>query len=112
MIDDLLKAHHDHPIHGHLGPGKMKEKLQRRYYWQHMDADIRKYYQSCDSCQQTKTPRNRPRIPRSTLPAVWRPFQRMGVDFLSVTESDKGNTKVLVFTDYLTRYVEAFAVAN
>ena len=110
LVSQVLQAYHEHPLSGHLAKDKMIEKIQKRYYWDSMDKDITHYCQSCLSCQSKKFPRNRPRIPLSSLPPVWVPFQRVGVDFLTVQESSSGKTKLLVFTDYLTRWVEAVPV--
>lgn len=110
LVPRVLQAYHEHLLSGHLSVGKMIEKIQKRYYWDSMDKDITHHCQSCHKCQSKKTPRNRPRIPLGALPPIWVPFQRVGVDFLTLQTSKKGNSKLLVFTDYLTRWVEAILV--
>ena len=42
-----------------------------------------------------------------------RPFEMMGVDILGpLTQTINGNKYIVVFTDYVTRWPEAFAIKN
>ena len=40
------------------------------------------------------------------------PFEKLGVDILELTRTSSGNRYVIVFTDYLTKWVEAFAIRD
>jgi hypothetical protein len=39
-------------------------------------------------------------------------FDKMGVDVLELSSTDSGNKYAVVFTDYLTKWVEAFPLKN
>jgi hypothetical protein len=41
-----------------------------------------------------------------------KPFEKVGVDVLELTRSSSGNQYVVVFTDYLTKWVEAFPMKD
>ena len=40
------------------------------------------------------------------------PFDRVGVDILQMPRTVRGNRYVIVFMDYLTKWVEAFAIPD
>jgi len=109
LRQEILIGGHDYPTAGHLGVNKTYEKLRDRYFWPKMFADIQHWVLSCSHCQM-KSPRQRQTAP--VLPiAVEGPFHRVAVDCLGpfpVTHS--GNRYIVVFSDYLTRFPEAFAV--
>src|SRR5271163_2641241 len=50
----ILREHHDIEIAGHLGIDKTIEAATRFYYWSKMGKDIKKYIQTCDTCQRNK----------------------------------------------------------
>ena len=76
-----------------------------------MDSDIRQYVEACGACKKAKarlTPTSY--IPTLSLPLPSAPFSIVGMDFLSMPMTERGNKYLLVFTDYLTRWVEAVPV--
>ena len=109
---EILIGGHDHPTAGHLGVNKTYDKLRDRYFWPKMFADVQHWVLSCSHCQMKKSPKQRRTAP--VLPiAVEGPFHRVAVDCLGpfpVTNS--GNRYIVVFSDYLTRFPEAFAVPS
>ena len=63
-------------------------------------------------CSMRKSPRNSKRAPLLPIP-VGSAFERVAVDVLGpFPPSRKGNRYIVVFSDYLTRWCEAFAVPN
>ena len=67
---------------------------------------------SCADCASKKTPKNHSRAPLLPIP-VDGPFDRVSVDCLGpFPPSHSNNRYIVVFTDYLTRWPEAFAVPN
>ena len=110
LRQEILIGGHDHPTAGHLGVNKTYDKLRDRYFWPKMFADVQHWVLSCPHCQMKKSPKQRQTAP--VLPiAVEGPFHRVAVDCLGpfpVTNS--GNRYIVVFSDYLTRFPEAFAL--
>ena len=101
---------HDDPLAGHLGVNKTYDKLRDKYYWPKMFADVQHWCLSCTHCQMKKSPKQRQTAPILPIP-VEGPFDCVALDCLGpfpVTTSN--NRYIVVFSDYLTRYPEAFAV--
>ena len=110
LRQEILIGGHDDPLAGHLGVNKTYEKLRERYYWPKMFADVQFWCLSCTHCQMKKSPKQRQTAPILPIP-VEGAFDRVAVDCLSpFPVSDSGNRYIVVFSDYLTRYPEAFAV--
>ena len=106
----LLKSTHDEPTGGHFGVHKTYAKLRKRYYWHGMFNDIQHWCRSCIDCNRRKFPRYTRRAPLIPLP-VEGPFDRVGVDCLGPFKTSvAGNRYIVVFSDYLTKWPEAFAV--
>ena len=109
---EILIGGHDDPLAGHLGVNKTYEKLRERYYWPKMFADVQFWCLSCTHCQMKKSPKQRQTAPVLPIP-VEGAFDRVVVDCLGpFPVSDSGNRYIVAFSDYLTRYPEAFAVPS
>ena len=77
-----------------------------------MYKDTEHYCLTCLPCQTRKSPRNKSALPLECIP-VGGPFERMGVDVLGpFVKSNAGNRYILVFTDALTKWPEAFATPH
>ena len=96
---------------GHLGHEKTFDKIRVHYYWSDMYKDIQPWVRFCVDCQMRKMPRNRKKAPLLPIP-VEGAFDQVAVDCLGpFPESYSGNWYFVVFSDYLTRWPEAFAVS-
>ena len=105
-------ACHDDPTAGHFGVFKRYEKIRARYYWNRMFKDIEHWCHTCIDCGMKKMPRNKHKAPLLPIP-VDGAFDRVAMDTLGpfpVTNS--GNQYVFVFTDYYTRWPEAFTLPS
>jgi hypothetical protein len=106
----LLHMVHDDPLAGaHLGPDKAYGKLRDRYWWKGMYRDVHEYCRACTACGSGKGSVDHADFANIPLPAA--PFQLVGVDFVGpLPTTGSGNSYILAFSDYLTRWSEAFAV--
>lgn len=107
---EVLVHAHDDLTGGHLGTFKTYEKLRDRFYWRGMYKDVEHWVRSCVDCATRKRPRNNLKAPLLPIP-VDGAFDRLAVDCLGplpVTWS--GNRYLVVFTEYLTKWPEIFAV--
>ena len=112
MKYEVLSNLHDHVAGGHFGVHKTFSKVSERYWWDGMFKDVEHWCKSCTDCSTRKTPRNRKRAPLLPIP-VEGAFHRIGIDVLGpFPESHRGNRYIVVVSDYLTRWPEAFAVSS
>jgi len=56
----ILKQLHDTPMAGHGGRHKTAARIQERYYWTGMWADIKRFVLSCVTCQRNRAVKRAP----------------------------------------------------
>jgi predicted aspartyl protease len=113
MRSDIIVAAHDHVLAAHYGVAKTYQKIKSRYYWVGMFADIEHWVRSCPSCNTRKTPKTNRKASLQPIPPAEQPFERVSIDCVGpITRSKRGNRYIVVLTDYLTRWPEAFAVRS
>ena len=109
---ELLVWAHDDPTGGHFGTVKTYEKLRTRYYWRKMFSDVNHWCRSCCDCAMRKSPRNRHKVPLLPIP-VQDAFDRLACDIIGPFPPSKlGNRYVVVFSEYLTKWVEAKSIVR
>ena len=78
-----------------------------------MRTDIQDFVRSCPQCQTRKNPVKITRAPLIPMPIVEEPFDRIAIDVVGpLPQSESGNRFIVVCSDYLTRWPEAFAVPD
>lgn len=95
---------------GHQGRDKTVAKAQENGYWKGMTEDVKSYVASCIDCKKFKAPTHKYKTLKSievTGPCVvW----AADIAFLPVTPS--GNRYLLVFMEYLTKWVITTPLAS
>lgn len=109
--DNLLQEGHASCFAGHFSAKKVYDRLRRHYWWKGMRADVYHFCRKCLVCASRKGPGRAVRPPLVPIP-VGAPFHRVGVDVLQLPVTHKGNRYVVCFVDYLTKWVEAFPMAD
>src|ERR671929_1351041 len=106
----LLYMMHNDPTSGHFATDAMFQKIKERYYWPQYYEDIKRYVESCDTCQRRgRSKRNNLLHP---IP-VHRPFYQIGIDFVGpLPRTRRGKKYIIVAMDYLTKWPEARAVSE
>ena len=109
-VEPVLYMMHKHPTAGHLGTDAMYYKISERYYWDQMYRDVKEYVQSCEECQ--KRQKGRRKEPLHPI-QVERAFERIGIDLVGpLPITQQNNCYIIVTTDYLTWWPEAWAVPD
>ena len=108
---DLFTEAHSGKFSGHFAERRVYNLLNRRYWWKGMHADVKRHCRSCLTCATRKGTGRAFKPPLQPIP-VGGPFHRVGVDVLQLPLTESGNQYVVVFLDYLTKWVEAFAVPD
>ncbi len=112
LREDIMKSHHDDLLGGHCGYLKTINKIAQWYWWPKMKSDIKEWVQTCKICQ-THSRDYGPKKGKLAPVIAKYPFQLMGMDILtSLPVTERGNRSIVLFTDYYTKWVEAFAIPN
>lgn len=114
--NDILLMCHDNLLSGHLGITATYLRLIQRFWWQGMKKDTIAWVKSCPDCEAKKTPKGISKVGKlQSIPVVPEPFYTIGVDIvgpLTTTENPRNNRYIIVFTDYFTKWAEAFAMQS
>ena len=99
----------------HLGQEKTLASVRKCFWWPGVTKDVAEYCRSCEVhvhvCQ--RTVRKGPKVPLIPMTIMGVPFERIAMDIIRpLPKTSTGEQYVLVFTDYATRYPEAYALRN
>lgn len=106
LTDRLISLAHRPPRASHGGIAKTLYRLQQRFFWPNMAAQVRAFLEKCDICKASKAPNSTLRPPMGKAFVAERPFQMLYIDFLGpYPRSRDGNTHIVVVLDQLTKFV-------
>jgi hypothetical protein len=104
--EPVLIENHDRPMAGHLGITKTFVKISQLYYWPGLFRDVVRYVRRCKTCQLHKVEQRKP-PGRMGVRRPEEPWVTVSADLLGpYPRSKKGNTYIVVFQDYFTKWVE------
>ena len=111
LRSQVMSGVHADETGGHLGSVRMYYLLSNRFYWNRMYRDVRRFVQSCKTCDLFRPKYGYRYGAMQTFTEVTKPFQRIGIDFIGPFKvSSNGNKYGLVMIDHISRYIEASAV--
>ena len=109
---DIVEAHHDTPVTGHLGWWKMTKLVAHNYWWPGMGRYIAKYMKGCDLCNQTKM---FPTAPMGKLIPNHIPYhqwQIIVVNLITELPQSHGYNSILVAIDRLSKQAHFIATMS
>ena len=107
MKQSVLEEAHASCFGGHFAENKVYQRLRKFVWWKGMKADVRRFCRGCLVCA-TRKGRRKTFRPLLQPIEVGGPFHRVAVDVLQLPVTTSGNKYVIVFADYLTKWVEAY----
>ena len=111
----IFEEFHGAASAGHMGVAKTFRRVRQRYFWPCMSRDIGHWIKECIRCQQRKSPTVRltGQMQPIAIGELATPFELIGMDFVGpLPKTARGNQYIMVVTDYLTRWAEAFALPD
>lgn len=110
-IEDRQRIIDDSHILGHFGFRSTYDRLKENFYWKHMSADIKNIIDRCQIClrfeSRGKMEHNAKAIPITNI------NDRIGIDLIfGLPESTKGHIGIMVITEYLSKYPEAYPIKS
>ena len=103
----IIEEIHAGSFGGHFALKGTYGTLSQHYYWDGMYADAQAFCQGCLTCAAYRGAGRRSRPPLQPIP-VGGPFERVGVDILEMPRTERENRYIVVFVDYMTKWVEAY----
>ena len=89
---------------GHMGYKKTLEKAARHFYWEKMPITVKKFVDSCDTCQRIKSSTQKPYGLLSPIPPPTDKFQTYSMDFIGpLPITKKGYNAILVIVNTFTK---------
>lgn len=112
-VPQILQEYHSSPYSGHFGFHKTFHKIKQLYSWPTMKHDIKKFIESCTSCQTNKLVRKKNKEPMIITDTSEQSFQKIALDIVGpLTLTEQGNKYILTIQDNLTKYTQAYPIPN
>jgi transposase InsO family protein len=108
----LVQERHALPAGGHFGVDRVCDSLRRDYYWPRLEDTVGALVRSCEVCARRQGQGRHTKPPLHPIVTPDQPLDLMGMDVLKIGPTTAGPTRVLVFKDYLTRFLWAYPIQN
>nr|GEX18368.1 reverse transcriptase domain-containing protein [Tanacetum cinerariifolium] len=109
---DILEACHNGPTGGYHGANLTAKKVfNAGFFWPTIYKDAHEFVKNYDSCQRQGKISQRDEMPQNSI-QICEIFDVWGIDFMGPFPSSRGNKYILVAVDYLSKWVEAKALAT
>jgi hypothetical protein len=109
----ILFEMHDSKIAGHSGIERTTRNISKHFYWIGMNKEIKKYVQSCDSCQKVKASNQKEAGLLQSIPIESVPFRSISMDFITnLPKTKSGNETIFVVVDRFSKMAEFIAMPS
>ncbi|MCP4240224.1 MAG: DDE-type integrase/transposase/recombinase [bacterium] len=104
----FLRLLHDNPTSGHAGVKRTMARVAKEVYWKGWRRDVEDYVAACVTCAKGRIKRQSNKALLKAITPKF-PFETVALDITGpMTETASGNRYLLVFTEYFTRYADAW----
>lgn len=113
FVREVVEMGHNNVIAGHFAERRTRLRIQEQYYWVGMSADIRHWIRACVTCcARRPRPTRHHHLPERQV--VAEPLSRVALDICGPLNppTTAGNRYILVVTDYLTKWCEAYPMPD
>jgi transposase InsO family protein len=110
LQEQIIRQHHDDPVHGHPGVSRTMELIQRNYQFRNMKDKITSYVKKCADCQRNKHSTHAPYGEMQPMELPTEPWTDISMDFVTgLPQSEDPATglyydSILVIVDRFTKY--------
>lgn len=109
---EILREFHDDKLSGgHLRFQKCLGKIQQRFWWPRMRQELKEWLDACIECQ-TRYPNGITSVDTMMNIDIAGPWDMIGMDIVGPIQMSDDGRFILVITDYLTKWAEAFPIAD
>ena len=109
---EIISKHHDYIAAKHPGRAKTLEKIRENYIWEGMRRDVDRYVDNCETCQRTKSRRNRAFGLLNPLPVSSGVWKSITLDYITGLPEVRGHDAILVVVDRLSKMAHYIPTAK
>jgi hypothetical protein len=106
----IIRQHHDDPVHGHPGVSRTMELIQRNYQFPNMKEKVSSYIKKCADCQKNKHSTHAPYGEMQPMELPTEPWIDISMDFVTGLPLSKDPVTglaydtIMVIVDRFTKY--------
>ena len=80
--EEVIRRHHDRPLHGHPRQDKTLEKIQRNYHFDRMKCKVTEFIRNCEQCAKNKPSRHKLYRQAQQIDLPKAPWETIMIDFV------------------------------
>ena len=110
--EEIIRQHHDDPVHGHPGIARTMELIRRNYEFSRMKGKVTDFIAKCEQCQKNKHSTHAPYGEMQAQELPDKPWTDISMDFVTGLPTSRDPTTnaaydaILVVVDRFTKYAE------
>jgi transposase InsO family protein len=110
LQEQIIRQHHDDPVHGHPGITRTMELIRRNYEFKNMKDKITSYIKKCADCQRNKHSTHAPYGEMQPMELPTKPWTDISMDFVTGLPLSRDPATglaydaILVIVDRFTKY--------